>query len=418
MKHVLLSIALLMCVAGVSAQETEKTPAKRPSIAGFVSNGFWDNWEISIGGGLTHSSLVGFLGKDDLGKWGKHNSWEANLALTKWIHPVFGVRAQVEAGNFQNSYYKSANAIDQEKWPFIFAHVDAMINFSNWVGGYRADRVYYAVPFAGFGYQAANYYGDAKDKYGRNQAFAFTAGLLNKFRLCKALDLNVEIKGWLFRSVDVPYTVTDKGNGKGANIGTYAQAYSATLGLTYRFNKREWQRGAAGYDDNDIKAFQAAVAAGATALAAAKAENAKLADDLDEAKKAAAAAKADADKAKADLAKAKATGNTVYMTGTAITFFTLNSARISDREKVRLDLIAEQIKNGPKDNVYTIEGHADAGTGNDHINDPLSARRAKAVKDYLVSKGVNPDQLKTNSYGAKNNPFKNNNSANRVVFIK
>lgn len=41
-----------------------------------------------------------------------------------------------------------------------------------------------------------------------------------------------------------------------------------------------------------------------------------------------------------------------------------------------------------------IFGHTDS-TGSDKINDPLSLNRANAVAEYLLSKGVAPEQLKT-----------------------
>lgn len=45
-----------------------------------------------------------------------------------------------------------------------------------------------------------------------------------------------------------------------------------------------------------------------------------------------------------------------------------------------------------------IRGHTD-NVGNDEDNQKLSERRAKAVYDYLVSKGINPIRLKYNGFG-------------------
>lgn len=46
----------------------------------------------------------------------------------------------------------------------------------------------------------------------------------------------------------------------------------------------------------------------------------------------------------------------------------------------------------------TIEGHADE-RGTREYNLALGARRAQSVQEYLVSKGVNPNRLRTISYG-------------------
>jgi len=47
---------------------------------------------------------------------------------------------------------------------------------------------------------------------------------------------------------------------------------------------------------------------------------------------------------------------------------------------------------------FTIEGHADE-RGTREYNFALGARRAQAVHDYLVAKGVSPTRMKTISYG-------------------
>ena len=178
-------------------------------------------------------------------------------------------------------------------WPYMFGHVDFMVNASNWIGGYRADRAWYAVPFAGFGYMASNFTdrSQRENASGSRQDFAFTAGLLSKFRLSPAFDFNIELKGLLAKSDICPAEMN----------GSYLAGLSATAGITYRFNQRGWERGVPGYTADDIRAFQNAVAAGNSALEAARSENADLANRLK-----AAEAEADAAKAAAAAAAAKA----------------------------------------------------------------------------------------------------------------
>lgn len=48
--------------------------------------------------------------------------------------------------------------------------------------------------------------------------------------------------------------------------------------------------------------------------------------------------------------------------------------------------------------IVTIEGHTDE-RGAAAYNLALGARRANAIKNYLIEKGVNPDQLQSISYG-------------------
>ena len=77
--------ALVLAGSTVSAQDMPK----KPSFAGFVTNGFWDNWEISLGAG----SGTAFSNGDNLGARKDRFGFEGNFAITKWIHPVVGMRA-------------------------------------------------------------------------------------------------------------------------------------------------------------------------------------------------------------------------------------------------------------------------------------------------------------------------------------
>ncbi|HKX43564.1 MAG TPA: OmpA family protein [Burkholderiaceae bacterium] len=63
--------------------------------------------------------------------------------------------------------------------------------------------------------------------------------------------------------------------------------------------------------------------------------------------------------------------------------FEFDSAKITSSARGQLDALAEGIKLLPPDRAVVIEGHTDA-RGSAPYNDGLSARRAEAVKSYLV----------------------------------
>ena len=52
--------------------------------------------------------------------------------------------------------------------------------------------------------------------------------------------------------------------------------------------------------------------------------------------------------------------------------------------QAKLVTLASQIPDG---SAVTVAGHTDS-IGTDAVNQPLSEKRAEAVKDYLVSKGI------------------------------
>lgn len=390
MKRFLLAIVLAVFATTAWAEETPK----KPSCAGFVSNGFWDNWEVS--GGLGAGTFLS-TGKN-LGSFGDRLGFEGNVSATKWIHPIAGVRLQLQGGWF-NNFDPDAGKME---WPYVFVHTDFMLNFSNWVGGYRADRAYYAVPFFGFGYMASNFTNTAQRNNGggTGQEFAFSYGLLNKFRLSPSVDFNIELKGLIAKTDGICPAQMN---------GIYGFGFSATAGFTYRFNKRGWERGVPGYTADDIRAFQKAVADGNAALDAAEADKARLANELDAARK-------EADAAKAAAAAAKAAPVKTVETPTATILYDYGTSKLTPKEKTRLDLMADLIKDGPSDKVYKIEGHADYQTGTAAGNERVAENRAKNVYDYLVAKGVNPDQLTYEGKGDKANPYKVQ-KANRAAVI-
>lgn len=77
--------------------------------------------------------------------------------------------------------------------------------------------------------------------------------------------------------------------------------------------------------------------------------------------------------------------------------FDFNSATIRSESKPLLDQVAALLKAHP-DWSITLEGHTD-NVGTAAFNQDLSARRAAAVKDYLVSAGVPLDRLKSVGFG-------------------
>lgn len=385
MKKVLLSIALVaISASSVFAQENS---AEKLRWKGIMNNGFWSNWEISVGGGANYTAWNGIgSDQDATGDMG----WLVEGSVSKWFNPIVGARVQLIGGQL--------NASDDNglKSNWIMPHADALLNISNWIGGYREDRVYYATLFAGFGANIVNVNNNA------GAGFAFDAGLINTFRVCKALDINLELKGILSAGRDMP-------RGIAAMADKYGQIYSATVGVTYRFNKRNWDKA---YSQEEIDGYLAAIAALESGLADAHRNEGKLAERLAAQKAATDQALKDNEALKAELAKRK---NSV-VSASAI-FFNFDSAKLLDRAKASMQILQEVINAAPKSQVFTIVGHADAKTGSAEYNQKLSERRAKAVYDYLVEQGVNADQLTWKGVGSTQNIFPVN-GTNRVVIVK
>ncbi|WP_426416553.1 peptidoglycan-associated lipoprotein Pal [Aestuariirhabdus sp. LZHN29] len=77
--------------------------------------------------------------------------------------------------------------------------------------------------------------------------------------------------------------------------------------------------------------------------------------------------------------------------------FPFDSSTLSTEDYASLDVHAKVLSTNTSQRI-TIEGHTDE-RGTREYNLALGERRAKAVKRYLVMKGVAPGQIETVSYG-------------------
>jgi len=94
-------------------------------------------------------------------------------------------------------------------------------------------------------------------------------------------------------------------------------------------------------------------------------------------------------------------------------FFKINKSIISEEQMQKVKDVADYLAKYPEAKV-AVTGYADAGTGNNRINDRLSALRADAVVKALVQKyGVSRDRIVSDSKGSRVQPFADNDS-NRV----
>jgi OmpA-OmpF porin, OOP family len=79
-------------------------------------------------------------------------------------------------------------------------------------------------------------------------------------------------------------------------------------------------------------------------------------------------------------------------------FFATGSAKLLPKSFKALDEAAKLLKSD-ETLMVDVDGHTDS-QGNEEKNQTLSENRAKAVKDYLVSKGIADDRLKSSGYGS------------------
>jgi peptidoglycan-associated lipoprotein len=79
-------------------------------------------------------------------------------------------------------------------------------------------------------------------------------------------------------------------------------------------------------------------------------------------------------------------------------FFQTDSTDLTPQSRATLDKQAQWLNTYSQYSQFTVEGHADE-RGTREYNLALGARRAQAVRDYLISRGVAANRMRTISYG-------------------
>lgn len=102
--------------------------------------------------------------------------------------------------------------------------------------------------------------------------------------------------------------------------------------------------------------------------------------------------------------------------------FKLNSAKLPDEARAKLDELIAKVKANPQGAYFEIEGYTDS-TGDPNVNQKLGLSRAEAVREYLYKNHQIPlHRMNVISYGEDNPVAKNNTRAgraeNRRVVIK
>lgn len=84
-------------------------------------------------------------------------------------------------------------------------------------------------------------------------------------------------------------------------------------------------------------------------------------------------------------------------TGDHLVYFSSDSVDLTPEARQTISLQADWLRRHP-DRVVTVEGHADE-RGTREYNIALGARRANAVKAFLVAQGIDGARVRTTSYG-------------------
>ncbi|MBR5855681.1 MAG: OmpA family protein, partial [Bacteroidales bacterium] len=330
---------------------------------------------------------------DSHDNFGRRIGTALDVSLGKWITPSVGVRGQYSglqvlgcsAGKSAYSEAFETKGWYEEKFRTMNLHADFLWNISNAISGYKEDRFWDLIPYAGFGW------GRSWNKESHVNEIVTNVGLLNNLRLTSWLDLNIEAK----------LMIVNERFDQVAYADPFEGLVSLTAGLTYNFPVRTFKRA------SDIAFVD---------------NSAQYLGQINDLKDQLAKAQAARDAAAQELAAEKAKEPKVIIEKYPVlndwaVFFDINKSNLTEKEMINLGYIAETIKQCP-DKKFVIFASADKGTGSVAYNNKLKAKRASAVCDALTQKyGVNPDQLIIKVAAPDEEPF-NTPKTNRVVIVE
>ena len=236
-----------------------------------------------------------------------------------------------------------------------------------------------------------------------NGEYAFSSGMLNKFRVSPQWDIELDIRSWLFAEKSLPAEIRSGGR--------YAFATSLSVGVAYRFKQRDWTPA---YSQLDVDGYIAAIVGleerlilRDEQLSTATKEVASLQDKNE-------SLVADIERLKSN----KSTHTTTTITPECVAFFEIGNSTITDYGKATLETYIEQVKSS-KSNI-TVVGYADKETGSAQRNEQLSRERAENVTAWLIESGIDKQRLTTKWVGDTEAAFTTPDSptVNRCVIVK
>lgn len=215
MKKLLLITSALVFVLFSQSASAQSVSAKK------------SGWFVTIGGG----GQVYYGESDTEASFSDRITPALDISVGKWMSPVWGARIQYNGlgmkglTNASNPYssaaYKDTHLYEQ-KFGYWNIHADLLFNLSAAICQYPR-RFYELIPYGGIGY--AGSYGKGDNENANSCSVSLNGGLLNKFRVCRSVDLYLDLRAVMLQ---------DKLDKQVGGI-RFDGAAGATLGVTYKF---------------------------------------------------------------------------------------------------------------------------------------------------------------------------------------
>lgn len=353
-KFITLMMALVMSVMAF-AQEVNRDANGNFVYGSYETNRFFDNWFVDAGAGVNmvfdNVSLI-FKG----GLTHDFGGATANIAVGKWIDPVFGFRLGwqgVTVGNLDNHIKNDiVSSFDGDHY-FNYVHGDFMVNASHLFAGYKEKRAVNVVPYLTAGAEFGH----------KTRALAVGGGIQLPIRLSNVVSIVPE--GQLLASN------SNVVGGDGVTV-----LASATLNVRVNLGVNNFRRAsttANGYV-NEINSLKAELA-----------EANNLTNRVNALQK-----QVDSLKNVSSEPQCAVVPNVSYVDELGVSnfvlFFDRGKSTLSAKELEHLDFYEKNIISNSKKVKFSVAGATDSKTGSAKVNEKLRKARAEYVCDLLAEK--------------------------------
>ena len=329
--------------------------------------------------------------------WTGHNLAHPNVNYKNYAGYIVDWNPATQTGKvYQHTPANIGYPLYETEQQYIHAHADVLFNLSQLICGYNEDRVYSLIPYAGLGFAASLEKASPSGEH--SHELSASVGILNRFRVSRALDINLDIRGAFFNDHFDQEDASLTPQGKIAlTSGSWGEGLlTATLGVSYNIPRRGWDRST----NTTIRVNENVLNDLRNRLGDLENQNNDLRRQLE-----------------AALNREVTPENVVSAIPLLVTF-PINRWTLSNKDRVNLGFLADALKANPK-LVYSVTGFADKGTGSKKRNIFLARKRAEAVYDCLVKEfGVSESQLKKDSQGGVANMYYNDPRCSRSVLSK
>ena len=375
-----------LCVSVATIQAQEKTPVAVDILADYsvATNPFSQNWEIALGiQGLSfYSNQENFRGYEQSPFKSFRNQLGISLSVGKWFTPEIGLRTKLSGfwGRSVSRQDKDYNSVK-----YFSLHEDVLINISNLIWNYDENRKWGVSPYIGVG-MARNF------SYNKTP-ITMNLGIVGTYRIAEKLkvytDFGFTLCGGEFDEQPLKLT---------SNIINSRDRWLALeIGAILELGQNKWKHVPDMDNVEVVPWFETE-----RELKRTRRKVRDLTQQVDFSR----TQKPAEEPAPQTIIKSNSPEVSI--------FFEIGSSELNHRGQ--LENIKELVETAKKENrTIVVAGFADSQTGNEQLNERLSARRADTIVKEIMEMGIDAQQIKIVIGGGVNtlNPV----PANRRVVV-